>query len=199
MNWSFFSDIYVLNQTERPDRWMKCKQELARVGIENYNQFLSIPDPLPMKSFCISQYELIKTFVREGGSTLLGLEDDVLFTDLNTLQEAILQLPAEWDVLYLGCNLRGQRPEPYTNNLRRIKTAWTSHAIAYSRKAAQYIIDNYNPELGQMYDDWLSGQLDHLNAFVLAPMIAYQRPGKSDLWGCETDYTSTINEGNLLL
>lgn len=199
MDWNFFSDIYILNQAERVDRWQLCKRELAKVGIERYNQFLSIPADPPMKSFCISQHEMIKTFVREGGSTLLALEDDVIFGHIGRLEAAIEQLPEDWDVFYLGCNLRGERPIRYSNDLCRIRIAWMSHSIAYSRKGADFVAQEYDPEKGQMFDDWLSIHLAALNSFVIAPMIAGQRPGHSDLWGAQTDYTSTIEQGNLLL
>lgn len=199
MHWNFFSDIYILNQAERIDRWQLCKRELARIGIERYNQFLSIPADPPMKSFCISQHEMIKTFVREGGSTLLALEDDVIFGWTGHIEQALAELSDDWDVLYLGCNLRGQRPTAYAPHLKRIIMAWMSQAICYSKKGAEFVASHYNPESGQMFDDWLSEQLPVLKAFVLAPMCAGQRPGYSDLWGAQTDYTSTIEQGNLLL
>lgn len=199
MNWDFFSDIYVLNQQDRPDRWKECEAELKRVGMPYYYQFYSIPADPPMKSFCLSQHEILKTFVREGGQTLLDLEDDVVFNSLEPLEKALEQLPQDWDIVYLGCNLRGIIPRPYSENLRIPSSPWMTHAIGYSRKAAEYIAKHYDPLTNQMFDDWLSHNISLFNTFLVAPMVAGQRPGKSDLWGCQTDYTSTIKEGNLLL
>jgi hypothetical protein len=200
--WNWFSDIYVLNQAERTDRWELCKQELARVGINDFSQFLSIPADPPMLSFCISQHEMLKTFLREGGVRLLDLEDDVIFNEhLWGLETAISQLPEDWDFFYLGCNLQGQSPGKFSSNLSIPRAAWMSHAIGYSRRYAEFIVKHYDPK-SQMYDDWLGGQLSLYRppkAFVVNPMCAGQRPGKSDLWGAWTDYTQTIIQGNELL
>lgn len=197
MNWDFFSDVYILNQQERIDRWLLCQRELARVGIENYSQFYSVPMDPPMKSFCFSQRELINTFLREGGDTLLALEDDCLFDNLSPLEAAIDQLPPDWDMLYLGGNLRGINPRPYSENLRIPQNPWQTHAIAYSRRGANKI--NYDPSTGQMFDDWLAEKIFQFKVFLVAPMVAWQRPGFSNIWGANTDYTETHKQGNALI
>ena len=74
-----------------------------------------------------------------------------------------------------------------------------THAVAYSKKAAKVIAEEYDPKNAQMYDDWLSHNIARFKTFLIAPMIAGQRPGFSNLWGANTDYTSTIIEGNNLL
>lgn len=196
----FFHRIYVLNQEERTDRLQTFFNDLLIHGIDiRCEIFYAIPADVPMKSFCISQYGMLRQFLETDGKTLLALEDDCRFEDMGILWRAIDELPDNWDVLYLGCNLKGESPEPYSNHLSKVKTAWMSHAIGYSRKMVEFIVENYKPKEGQMYDDWLSHQLPSKNCFVINPMIAFQRPSFSDLWGCYTDYTSTIEEGNKLL
>jgi GR25 family glycosyltransferase involved in LPS biosynthesis len=143
---------------------------------------------------------MLNSFLEDEGTALLTLEDDVQFKNYDHLEDALWQLPANWDVLYLGANLRGQRPDYYSKNLKRIHIAYTTHAIAYSRKMVEYIVNSYNPYNFEMYDSWLSDNvLGKYNCYVVSPMVAYQRPIYSDLWGVHADYTSCFDDGNKLL
>lgn len=150
---------------------------------------------------------MLLNFLRDSNNeTLICFEDDVVFKgtaiDID-LEFAIAELPDDWDIFYLGCNLFAQDWEKHppvkrSQNLSRIYHAWTTHAIAYSRKAVEWIVDNY--DVTKMYDAWLSeNTLGTLNMFVMRPMIARQRPGFSDLWNNEADYSDCFVAGDKLL
>lgn len=132
------------------------------------------------------------------------MEDDVIFKDLAPLDAAIAELPENWDVLYLGANItdgvfgiKENPPVRYSAHLWRLRRAWTSHAIAYTREAAERICRVYDPWVNGMYDEFLSStMLPKLEAFIVSPMVAWQRPGKSDLWGGNADYTGAFEWGN---
>lgn len=186
---NFFDHIYCLNQAERPDRWKQAEEEFLRVGL-TVERFTALKADQPFHSFCISQYGMLKQFLETDGNKLLTLEDDVLFKNLDHLSDALSELPDNWDILYLGANDRGITPQKFSKHLCRIKTAWTTHAIAYSRKMVEIIVKNYPVETFAMYDDWLSNQLADHNCFIVNPPVAWQRKGISDLWGgVENDYT----------
>ena len=150
---------------------------------------------------------MLKTFLSTGAETLLALEDDAVFRNLDVLPKAIAELPADWDILYLGANITGMvfgiqenPPAKHSQHLHRVRRAWTSHAIAYTRNAAERIVTVYNPDICGMYDNFLSEyMLPKLNAFLVNPMVAWQRPGKSDLWGQQTDYTGAFEMGNKIM
>ena len=135
------------------------------------------------------------------------LEDDCIFKDLKHLQAAIDELPAGWDVLYLGANItdmvfgiKENPPLRHSQHLYRIRRAWTSHAIAYTREAAMRIATVYSPHTCGMYDEFISSNmLGKMNAFLVNPMCAFQRPGKSDLWGGHTDYTGAFEQGDKIM
>lgn len=147
---------------------------------------------------------MLKTFLSTKAKTVLLLEDDAVFRNLEALPAALSELPADWDVLYLGANItdmvfgiKENPPVKHSEHLYRVRRAWTSHAIAYTREAAERIVTVYDPNTCGMYDNFLSEyMLPKLNAFLVNPMVAYQRPGKSDLWGCATDYTGAFEWGN---
>lgn len=206
--WDFFKIKYCLNQDSRPDRWIQAQQELTRVGLE-VERFSSLPADQPFKSFCLSQYAMLKAFLGTGKETLLTLEDDVLFRDLGHLEQALKDLPTDWDILYLGANITemvqgidANPPEPcsWTKQLWRVRRAWTTHAVAYTRKVVQDIVDMYPIHSFEMYDCWLSNHiLGPSNAYLVNPMVAHQRPGKSDLWDQETDYTGAFIHGDKIM
>lgn len=206
-NWQIFDIKMCLNQASRPDRWNQAESEFSRVGLTGVRRFLSLPADTPAHSFCLSQYAMLKAFLNTGKKTLLALEDDVIFQDLNPLAAAIYELPANWDILYLGANItdgvfgiKENRPVKYSDHLWSVKRAWMSHAIAYTRPVVETIVMHYPVAKFEMYDDWLSRNiLEHYNCFVVNPMVAWQRPGKSDLWGTQSDYTGAFLEGNKIM
>jgi GR25 family glycosyltransferase involved in LPS biosynthesis len=150
---------------------------------------------------------MLKSFLATDKPVLLAMEDDVIFKDLDGLQAALNELPDNWDILYLGANITSmvfgieQNPQVrYSAHLHRVKRAWTTHAVAYTRRMADIIVRHYPVTTFEMYDNWISGNLlEHYNAYLVNPMVAWQRPGKSDLWGTDTDYTGAFAEGNKIM
>lgn len=184
---NYFPTKLCLTQESRPDRWKQAEQEFNRVGID-VERFLSYAMPDPFASFCKSQWYMLDD-IASGGCDGLTFEDDAIFRECDHLEIALQELPKDWDMLYLGANLLEPKLERYSRHLFRVREAWTSHAIAYTPSMAAYIVNNYNPVSGGMYDDWLKREvLNKFSCFVVAPMVCYQRPGRSDLWGRQTDY-----------
>lgn len=207
--WNLGEVKFCLNQESRPDRWSQAQEEFCRVGLTDVQRFLSIPADQPNQSFCLSQYAMLKAFLATGAKTAILFEDDVVFGNLDYLESAIGELPTDWrdswDILYLGANItdmvfgiKENPPTRYSEHLWRVERAWTSHAIAYDRKVAEYIVEYYPVHTFNMYDNWLSEKvLQEFECFLVNPMVAFQRPGKSDLWGgIQTDYTGAFEWGN---
>lgn len=148
---------------------------------------------------------MLKAFKATGEERLLTFEDDVLIQDDRHLGNALAELPADWDILYLGANItegvfgiKEFPPVRYSPYLYRVRKAWTTHAIAYSRKMVDIILQNYPVHSFEVFDNWLNREiLPHYKCFLINPMICWQRPGISDLWGgIPTDYTGAFEWGN---
>lgn len=148
---------------------------------------------------------MLKRFLETEGKTLLTFEDDVIFQDLQHFEAACSELPAEWDMVYLGANItdmvfgiKEYPPVRYSEHLYQVKRAWTTHAVGYSRKMADIIVRHYPVQEFNMFDNWLNENiLPHYKCFLINPMVAWQRPGISDLWGgVDTDYTGAFEWGN---
>lgn len=138
--------------------------------------------------------KILADFYHSDAETLLHLEDDCEFRELNHLPQALSELPSDWDFIYLGANLicwnNGEPwPKRYSEHLFRIGAAWTTHALGVSKRGAQFILEKQPGFSEMMLDNWLSTQLPDRQAFVIAPMVAYQRPRFSSIWQREDDYT----------
>lgn len=191
-----------LNTANRVDRWYNAEFELGTCGIKA-DRFIALPGRDPFNSFNKSQHEMIKAGNVAKG-ILAAFEDDVLFVnpiDGPNLDEvcyaALRELPPNWDIVYLGCNITEEKPEYYSAHLCRLRSAWMTHAVLYNVSVLDFIEKNFNPDDNHMYDDWLSREvLPKFNCFVVNPMVAWQRTGKSELWGRDTDYWPAYYEGN---
>lgn len=203
INWSFFTRRVCL--TTLPAEWAIVQSEFARVNL-TATKFQSLPDIGPHQSFSKSEREVLVQFWLSGDETLLHLEDDVMFRELGHLPAALAELPANWDILYLGANLvcwNRDEPEPerISNHLWRVRAAWTTHAIVYHRRCVYELLAKQPGFSEQMFDQYLSSRLLELNAYCIGPMVAYQRPHKSSIWDRleVDDYTEVfqMSEGRL--
>ncbi len=192
-----FYKVYVLNQYHRKDRLQELKEEMERIDAGPFEVVYALEGETPFHSFCRSQAHIIQRFVDTGLPNCLILEDDVIFRNLNLLDKAIEEMPDEWLTLHLGANvtdgvagMKENQPTGVSKHLARLRCAWTTHAVAYRRPIAEMIALSYDPETRIMYDEWLSQNVLRNNpCYVVRPTVAWQRPGKSDLWGVQTDYT----------
>jgi hypothetical protein len=122
---------------------------------------------------------------------LLLFEDDVEIRDFSHFEEAISQLPSDWELCYLGANLV-DHIEKYSENLYKTFGAWTTHAVMYNnpKELCKGYIDT-----SIMFDDWLKSNIHPKgNTYIIKPMIAWQRPHQSDLWNHFADYTRIFDD-----
>lgn len=192
-----------------PD-WPTACAEFERVGISDVWRFDALPIDGevikgPHQSFSASVRYILQDFLVSGAPSLLHLEDDVVFRHTGHLAAALSELPANWDIVYLGANLlcwgNSNDPQPtrYSDHLFRIGQAWCTHAVGISRRAAGIILAGQPDINAQMVDNFISGLLPNLNAFVVAPMCAYQRPHHSAIWNRYDDYTPIFDQSNARL
>lgn len=199
--WNFFNTILVINLPERTDRLVQFEAEAVRVGMSNVYKTAGIKHANPMLGFNEAQHNAL--LACEGNSLIL--EDDVVFSNIGHLGAALYELPYDWDLCYLGGNLQGtdlcswDPPKHYSQHLRRVTQAWTTHAIAYSESGLKKILADWDFTSGRMYDDWLREAVESkLNAYVVNPMVADQRPGFSDIWNVYTNYGFFEGGNNLM-
>lgn len=179
--------------------WCAAQTEFGRVGLDGYQKFLALGDIGPHQSFNRSTKTILSEFWASGQETLLFLEDDCVFRELSHLGSALSELPDDWDIVYLGANLMNDSPEKHSEHLHRVRSAWTTHAVGYNRKVVPFLLENQPPFSEEMYDCWLSRQLGNVNAFVVSPMVAWQRSRWSTIWAREVDYHEIFEESQAKL
>lgn len=198
MDWSFFQRIVCL--TNNDHEYSLAQAEFNRVGL-TVTKYQAVKEIGPHQSFSHSERNILLDFLFSDDNTLLHLEDDVVFRDLDHLPKAISGLPDDWDILYLGANLicwnRDEPwPERHSGRLFRVRAAWTTHAIAYHKRCVRRILEGQPSFDAMMWDNYLSTRLPELNAFIVAPMVAYQRPRYSSIWQREDDYTEIFEKSD---
>lgn len=196
VKWNFFERITCLALDED---WPEACQELERVGIDGVWRFrpLEIDNKLilgPHQSFNGSTRQMLLDFYAEEKETCLILEADCVFKELDHLEKALSELPIDWDLVYLGGNVREPAPERISEHLFRVRDCWTTHAIGYRRKVIPFLLENQPGFSDEMYDCWMSRQLPNLNAYIVSPMVAWQKPHYSGIWNRFVHYDDIFAE-----
>jgi hypothetical protein len=196
--------ILCINLDGRPDRWEQVTNEFNRVGL-TVERFSAITGDNRCLAFNKSVYECMKL---AKGDDLLLFEDDVVFEEEWTPLGG--RAPEDWLTIHLGANIIGsdtmqwKMPDRFNEDLALLHNCWQSHATLYSADCVQFILDNfpyhtdeYEREGLIIFDEWLrTNVLSQGRSYLINPMIAYQRPSKSDIWNCESDYTGAHRQGN---
>lgn len=200
--WKFFDRRVLLTVKKRnkgkPSRLPIVQKELKRVGLDA-EIFYAVDAIGPHQSFTLSQKQILTDFIKSDNKILLTLEDDVEFKDLSPLRDGlqdIIRSNIKWDVLYLGGNLMQGRVLEKRRNICRVTNVWTTHAVAYTRFAAAALLQNFPNENEVMYDTYLGAMLRQFKSYMIRPMVAFQRPDFSDIWGSDVNYTNIFIESN---
>lgn len=169
--------VRVINLESRTDRFEEIQNELPKLGIFEFERFLAYEGGAI--GCDKSHQECLK-----GKGDLLILEDDCIFENnaLEIFKKAKEQLPEDFDLLYLGANVK-QKAEKYSENLYRIYGGvHTTHAMYWSAKGRKLMLETWQPGMQGTIDHWLfmEGQ-SKLNCYVCYPMVAFQRGSYSDV------------------
>jgi GR25 family glycosyltransferase involved in LPS biosynthesis len=177
----------VVHLASRPDRMINITVEMKKLDID-YDIFFAVdPEGITDRAMASSCTHI--DALRGIAGELLVCEDDVTFIHQSKelFKIAYNELPEDWDMLYLGGNIH----EPgvrFSESLFRInKAVHCNHAILYSEKARDFILQNYDLWTNEIkaYDHWLYlvGQ-GLMNCYMCSPVLAYQKPGYSysGLW-----------------
>lgn len=195
-----------LNIDNGPE-WALAQEQFKTIGME-VERFPAIVEDNRVLAFNKSVHAAL-SLMPEGGWLF---EDDVMFDDRvgvdMLIKQAISKLPSGFNTLHLGCNIIGmdttvwKMPEFYCRGVAKLYNCFQSHATYYSKETVQYIISHLAidrvDEDNNIFDDWLRRKvLSDGNSYLLNPMLAYQRPRQSAIWGGQwADYTGAHIQGN---
>jgi len=176
----------ILTTERHNKRLIEAQKEVYKLGIFAH-PFYAIDDSMPKISFNKSMMQIMS----EHDDVLLLCEDDVEIRNYEHFKKAISELPSDWELCYLGANVIGP-VERYSEHLFRITAAWTTHAVMYNNP--KKLCKDYKNYVW-MFDDWLKEHIQpNGNSYIIAPMMAWQKPHQSDLWDHFADYTTLFND-----
>jgi len=181
---SLFDRVYLINLDEREDRWEQAKLEFSKFHIDNYIRFPAIKNEVGHVGCAESHLSLLQKMQEEKVEKFLIMEDDFTFkgNPLETLSNAIQQLPADWDMLYLGASTYSPLKR-YSKNLFHLHEAYSTHAIGYNNKNGgllDYIL-NHRREVDIIDVYFRENIQDKFNCFISYPLICAQKNSFSDV------------------
>lgn len=182
MNYADISKTYVINLKERQDRLLLAKEEMNVAGID-FLRLPAIKDEDGAEGLKRTFKALFLQSLAKEEKYIMVFEDDVLFIEPHVrllIQKSIEQLPEDFHILQLGCNLLIP-PIKYSSNLLKVNASYALHAAIYSNEAMRLIlevIDNKEPiDVSIMRHIQIKGK-----CFTSYPMLATQRSSESDIF-----------------
>jgi hypothetical protein len=102
--------------TADPGEWAKAEAEFKRIGLDDVQRFSAIPHIGPHQSFNVSTRQILIEFFESSNERLLFLEDDCVFKGHDHIEQALNELPVDWDIVYFGCNIQDEKPVKWSEH-----------------------------------------------------------------------------------
>lgn len=125
----------------------------------------------------LSHYVLWKCMLYMTGDSFLILEDDVRFDPdwRDHVASALVNLPQDWDILYVGSCCCEDRPRTQVKNrLWETTVAQCTHAYAIRRKSLPVLLDKCARFWAGIDIQIMMHALPHLKSFAILPRVAHQ-------------------------
>lgn len=224
-SFDYFDKIFCINLSTRKDRWDLCESQFNSFDIKNNLEkfdavfcnypYLNKKQNAQLGCF-LSHYKVLKKAQSNNYKKILILEDDFIFNfnykeTLCSLNDCFEELPNDWDLFYLGVYfVKGYDYEAkinYSNNLFKLNTGFTTHAICYSRDGISKMLNcmnrffNKNMLLSSTYEslDWFLVKefLYQNNCYASKKFLCGQREGFSDIENKFIKYDNLFLKGYL--
>jgi len=177
----------VITMNYKDKRKLHFTEELAKYGIK-YKEF----ECLTHENGTIGNALTFQAIFRANqGKDIIIFEDDVKFL-LDPSQINFKDFPADWDMIYMGANLREQCG-PVNDKIKRVNGAWTTHACAYRKTFIDRILKEFDPLRDLCFDEWLRINTNTLNLYITYPFYATQINGYSEINKTEVNYQLIFN------
>ncbi len=186
--------IFVISLPSRDDRRALLIDEFMKYNIQ-YEIWEATSHENGVQGLLLSMKALFEYCLMEGYKNVLILEDDCSFhvEPHRFLSAALPQLPADYHCLYLGLNLLSP-PVRFSENILKIGTAYSTHAIVYSKEAMSIMLAELNKGEIVPYDIMMMRSIQQQGkCYCTYPMIATQRPSYSDIDRTERDWGVLMN------
>lgn len=191
----YFQHIAIVNLRKREDRRELATKTLDDIGIDYGVWEATENEQYPCRGLVDSMQRYFIKVLNEGGERCLVFEDDIVALEDSNLTKEIIekcieQLPQDWDLCYLGCNPVFGFEKFYSENLLPLRIAYATHAVAYSKRAMEFIIAK---EIKEPIDNYIVREFQpNAKCYASYPILFGQRPCYSDIGKAFTDWTNFI-------
>lgn len=143
-------------------------------------------------------YKLFSDCIDLGLRNILVLEDDCRFliNPIETINKCFEQLPEDYDMLYLSCNLWQNHVYKYSENLIQLEDAYTTHCVIYSESGIRKVLEAINENNDLLPLDVLIKEkiMPDKKCFCSFPILAKQMDSFSDIENKEVKYSRFIED-----
>lgn len=210
---TYFDKIYCINLDRRPDRWAECEEIFKKHGleVERVSAVDGNPDNIHvtatdgrvvkpgMVGCALSHAKVCKLAKEAGYNQILILEDDIDFADnLNAeFERYILQVPANWQLLYTGGNHLGHHNvKTISENCVRIFNTYTTHFIGMKKGMYDVMLSRVPAKITNPIDVIYAEWQRQYEAYCIVPHLSWQRTSFSDIENCVADYEAIVRGRN---
>lgn len=188
--------IYCINLDRRKDRWKLIQREFLREGLR-VERFTAIdardfkttyPCDNNNNACTLSHLSLIIRAKYLGLKSVMIFEDDAVLArhfKIN-LEACINELPADWNMLYLGASHK-ETPIKITDRIYRLRKSFCSHGYLLNANMFDVMIESFI-KLDQPCDCFYTVLQQQYKMYVCNPPLAWQRGGFSDIMQREMHY-----------
>lgn len=194
MKFTSISKVFVINLKKRFDRRFLISRQLDKLNIpfELVEGTLSPGNKALGKGelgCLLSHFFVLKYAQHLKLKNCLILEDDAKFSKKFIENFEALDIPQDWDMLYLGGNVLEKRelPKRVNDKLFRCKNVRSNHAILINSSAYDTLLSSLSCDLD--IDLQFIKCQEILNCYLAHPPLATQRPGASDIGNTFLDFT----------
>lgn len=138
---------YIISLPDRlTDRLIPLIDYLKSIDLD-YSVFLAIKDRDGKRGLIFSIEKLFTEILKEHFNLeqpiFLILEDDCKFLSdpREVIKKCLQQLPKDFDMLFLGCNLWQNHVYKYRDNLIKLDDAYATQSIIYSKKGIEKVLN----------------------------------------------------------
>jgi hypothetical protein len=178
---------YVINLDHRKDKWKASINELSpHFNIERVSA-------IKHEWGWLGLWQTFKKIFEQCQGDILIFEDDATYRgSYPDLINCVNDLPANWDMLMLGANIKDSRLDRISKRLVRTYGSWTTHGILYSYRFAKEMAEL---DLTIPIDEHFRTIVHPKgNSYICVPFLSYQRPSQSDIENCYQNFTGIFEE-----
>ncbi len=191
----YFPHIFVPNLIERTDRFERMKDMLWDYGIAA-NFWDATKNADGKLGLITTMKEIFKWCLEHNLERVIILEDDCdivvspqeFHSTMGKCCEDLDKI--NWNMFYLGL----QHPERFnhwqTPNLLRVSLGYSTHAVGYSTKAMEFILQAH---IDEPVDNFICREYQKYNtSFCSYPLLCSQTEGHSDIYNNYIDWRPVI-------